>query len=219
MIKRHSAFVTGGCKAALAAGKGRTACAVSAPASAAVAQPRSTISARAPSGEAFKAVQQRNLARQNLLSGERKIEPASAVDFGNLHHATAAPRPFDRDHIAAHRVHIEIALQCEGADKFSGTLTYLAERKERTVRLGAKLFLEFAPRRDFRILARVEFPFGDGPGSEISIAPEKSTGMNEKDVQAIAAVAVHQDACAHDRHRRQSMISQSREILLRGNIA
>ena len=136
--------------------------------------------ARLPWGEAFEAVQQRNLACQYFLSGERKIEPCGTVDFGNLHHATAAPRPLDRDHIAAHCARIEIALQCKGVDKFSGTLTYLSERNESAVRLDAKLFLEFAPRRGFRILGCVEFPFGDGPCSEISIAPEESAWMNEK---------------------------------------
>src|SRR6516162_10361251 len=109
--------------------------------------------------EAFKAVQQRDLARQYLFPGERKIEPGGTVDLRNLHHATATPRPFDRDHIAAHRAHIEISLQCEGVNDFSGTLTYVAKRKKRAVRLDAQLFLELASGRDFFTLARVEFPF------------------------------------------------------------
>jgi hypothetical protein len=110
--------------------------------------------------EKFKAVQQRNLARQYLLPGERQIEPGGTVDLGNLHHATTAPRPFDRDHIAAHRVHIEIALQCEGVNDLSGPLTYVAKRDKCPDRLNTKFFLELASRRDLRILAASNSPLG-----------------------------------------------------------
>jgi hypothetical protein len=68
--------------------------------------------------ENFETIDERPLAGQDLVPGQRDGEPRRAIYFWKGHGPAAAGRPFDRDLVAANAVGIEIAFKRIAADDF-----------------------------------------------------------------------------------------------------
>jgi hypothetical protein len=81
-------------------------------------------------------------------------------------------------------------------NRFSGTLAHPAKRPEWANGCYAEFFLEFAPGRGLGVFSIVQFPLRDRLGAKIAVTPKGSARMDQQDINAGIATAVHQDACA-----------------------
>src|SRR5262249_34315677 len=115
-------------------------------------------------------------------------------------------RPLHLEAIAREARWIEIALQRPGGDNLAAFLGDVAERHKLAFDVGTGLLREFAPGDRERILAFRIFAFGDRPGAEILLGPERPTRMHQQQLDGIARLAIKQDAGAALGHRRYSRL-------------
>jgi hypothetical protein len=78
----------------------------------------------------------------------------------------------------------------------------LTQGLERTAGFRAEFLREFAARSGLRIFLIVQFALRDGPCAEIAAAPERPARMDQKNVDAAALAAVHQNAGTIPSHHR-----------------
>jgi hypothetical protein len=146
--------------------------------------------------EWFQAIKKWPLTGENLFSREGNNEPRRAIDLGNIHGAATSRRPVNGDIVAAHATHVKITFQRIGLNYFSGALAHLAKRPERANSFYAELFFEFAPGRGFGVFSIVQLPLRDRPDAKISVTPKGSARMDQQNINAGVATAVHKDAGA-----------------------
>src|SRR5437762_3391084 len=113
-------------------------------------------STRAHAGKRPKPIEQRRLARDDLLPRRLEIEPLGAIDLGEGLLAPAARRPLHVEAVAADAAHVQIALDGETDNALAGFLRDLAERLKLACRGDAELLRELAARRGRRLLAGAE---------------------------------------------------------------
>lgn len=152
-------------------------------------------------GELLEAIEKRALACKNFLAGRRQGEPLRSINLGEGFDAAASRRPFDRETIAPYLVDIQFTFQSKSLDAFSAALADMPQRPESARWNSAQLFAELSPGRDFRVLARGELSFWNGPCAEISTAPERTARMHQENRQLSISAPIHQDSGTRGRHR------------------
>ena len=71
-----------------------------------------------------------------------------------------------------------------------------SEFEERAFGREAGLLRELAPRRRQRVFAGIDEALGDSPGPVVLVLSERSTRMDEQELDLPAVPAIEQDACA-----------------------
>jgi hypothetical protein len=150
----------------------------------------------------LKLVEERKLTFEDFGAGLGEEEPGGAVDFGELVGFAGAGRPFEQEGVAANGGTVEAgSFNGPGADDFSSGLFDGTQRCEGTCYCKAGFFAKFAPRGFQRILGGSEFPFGDGPRAVVFFDPERSTGMDEEDLELAVGGAIKEKASTLFGHR------------------
>src|SRR5271169_1795849 len=91
------------------------------------------------------AVEERPLSGNDLVPGEVKSEPFSAVDFAKGPPPAASGRPLNLERVASDQRGVKIALGGKGIDPLATRLLDLSERNQTLSGRGhANFFLEFA---------------------------------------------------------------------------
>jgi hypothetical protein len=104
------------------------------------------------------------------------------VDFGKALPSTASGRPFDIEGIADQRRRVKMALSGECYDALPSSLSDLPQDLQWTNRSArAEFFGKLAPRDVLRSIRGIDFALG--PGAIILLAPERTAGMNEQNLE------------------------------------
>jgi hypothetical protein len=136
-------------------------------------------------------------AGEYLRSCELDIEPFRAVDFGKALQSAASGRPFDIESIADQRRRVKTALAGECDDALASSLSDLPQRLEWTNRSArAELLGKLAPRDLLWSISGIDFALRNGPGAIILLAPQRTAGMNEQNLEPASALAVGENARA-----------------------
>jgi hypothetical protein len=133
--------------------------------------------------------------RQHLRPRKLHIEPFRAVDFGKALPSTASGRPFDIEGIAGQRRWVKMAFSGECDNALPSPLSDLPQPPEWTNRsTRAEFFGKLAPRDQLRSIRGIDFALRNGPGAIILLAPERTAGMNEQNLEPASALAVCENA-------------------------
>src|SRR5215831_3323992 len=127
-------------------------------------------------------------------------EPGRPIDLREILEAPRAARPFEREGIAADGRSVAVALESPGRDHLAARLLYRCEGDEGPARFDPRLLAELARGGDERLLARVVLSFGNGPGAEVLVLPERAARMDEQHLKLAAAPTEHEQTSALLRH-------------------
>src|SRR6185437_2125962 len=126
--------------------------------------------------------------------------PCGPVDFGEFRHSSGTGRPFEREGVAVQRRRIKRALERKGHDHLAAWLLVGAEIEEFAGDRRARLLEEFALRRDEQVLAFVDEPLRNRPGSRVLLRPEGTARMDEQHLKARRTAAEQHNPRANLRH-------------------
>src|SRR5204862_7016976 len=113
---------------------------------------------------------------------------------------TASGRPLDIKGIADQRRRVKIALAGECDDALASSLSDLPQRLEWTNRSArAELLGKLALRDLLWSISGIDFALRNGPGASVLLAPERTAGVNEKNLEPASAFPVGQNARAQRR--------------------
>src|SRR5690606_4423192 len=134
------------------------------------------------------------LGRVELGLGGLGIEPAAAIDLGNLDELARARWPFHAEGVAANGVRIGIAGKGPGLDRLAALLFDGAQRQERPGWLDASFLGKFAAGGSQRFFTWLDQSLGNGPHSQVAVLPERPTRMGQKDLHRVTLAAIQQQA-------------------------
>src|SRR5262245_1093655 len=130
-----------------------------------------------------------------LLARRLEIEPAGAVDLGELAGLPRARRPLQGERVGGDVVGVEIALDREGGDLLAALEPHAPELGQ----LGAgrqrraQLLVELAQRARARVVALLVLALGDRPGAGVLARPERPARMDQQHLADAVALAVQED--------------------------
>ncbi len=127
-------------------------------------------------------VEKTDLALVQFLTGDLAAEPIGAFDFGELPLASGARRPFHPEPIAPDRRGVAVAFDSEGVNHLAAGLFAGREPEEPAADFETRFFLEFPFRGPQRSRGGTDFPFRDRPRGPVFARPERSAGMDEKNL-------------------------------------
>lgn len=137
-------------------------------------------------------IERDSLARQHHGARRGEIEPLCPIDLRKGSHRPAAWWPFDLEHIAVDRLRIEIALADEEMDQLAARLPKAAERDERAGDRNAGFLLELPRGSGGGILIILYTALRNLPRAGVTIPPERATGMDQQDGQAVNVPKIEQ---------------------------
>ena len=144
--------------------------------------------------------------------GRVEVEPAGAVDLGELGGPTGARRPFHLERVARGRGDVEVALERPCPDQLAAGLAQLAE-VHGSVRIGRV-------RPSSSANSRIATSSGSSPSSYsghrpralVLLGPVRPAGVHEQDLRLVPHPAVHQQARASFGHPAASVHSAMEDL-------
>src|SRR3954451_5066306 len=160
---------------------------------------RSRASAWRAANHLSQPLEQRALSCVDLLVRFCEREPFGTIDLQKGLTFAAARRPFHLETVAANAAHIDVELGCERGDDLAAALLDLTKRQQRHGQLKSKLLGKLTSRGGFCVLFVRILALRDRPCTEVLVAPERSSGVNEENFD-FPPLSISEDPGAGRRH-------------------
>src|SRR5688500_15727062 len=125
------------------------------------------------------------LGAQQLSPSIRRRKPSRPIHLGKFDVAPGFRWPHLLERVAANGAGIAVAFGCEHPHDLAACLLHGAEVYEVAVEIESDLFAELPARGDKRVFVSSVFPFWEGPRAVVLILPEWTTGMGQKQLDAV----------------------------------
>jgi hypothetical protein len=129
--------------------------------------------------------EERDLTRQNPASRRIERKPFRTVDFRKALQFARFRRPNHGEGIAPDCRSVAIAFERPCVNDLPAGLPDPAQRNEFSARFYANFLFEFALRGCKRLFVELNLTFGNRPGSQILIHPQRSTRVNQEHFRRI----------------------------------
>ena len=147
-------------------------------------------------------IEHRRLTLHDPLPRGLGRKPLSAIHFRDFYRSAGAGRPRDGASVADQLLRIAVTLDRPNRNQLPAGLLYLSQLKRIALDREAGLLTEFALRGFQRGLAFRILSLGNRPCSQVLFRPERTSGMDQKHLQAAPAPAIHEQPRAKFRHAR-----------------
>lgn len=150
--------------------------------------------------QAFQSVQELHLRPIDLFPGLRQREKLALIYFRKILLQSGMGRPFQSEKIAFHGAQLGSSPKSPCQDSLPGFLPYLAKVNKRCGRRDRSLFFEFAFCSFKVVLTRIYKSLWNRPCPFVFPSPERTAGMDEKNLENRPGILIHQQPGTHLRH-------------------